>query len=920
MAELRAGDILKERFRILDVVGEGGFGVVYRAEQLNTQQKVAIKILTGKLDAVKTERFEREMRLLADLSHPNLVQLVDTGEFQDQRFMVLELVEGEELADRLKAGGPLAPHLAKRVISQTLEGLEAAHARGVVHRDIKPQNIMLTGPRERPVVKLLDFGIAAVTDTYEGDWATLTSTGAIQGTVPYMAPELLNPKTDKRRPASPRSDIFAVGLVLIECLSGVRVLEGETPIEIVFKIVQDPLPIPMAVLNGPFGMVIKQACSKEPEERFTSAREMLDALEVVDSHSQEIPVADEILLYESMNLDTRRLGLEDLSETADAPDLEPEPQQEASKLPWVVLGMLVLAAVLGALWFSGRGEDTAAEDPQPEAEAVEEPGRALRVGWSRPAFDEASAEVEVEAWSSVFQQASQSANHSFAMSPGADVIGQLVEGQLDVAVLPPMLYVGAVQLHPEALELLVVGESRGSNTHEGYVLVRRDDDATAIEELAGRPFCLLSEESAAGYVLPRHFLTRSGQSPDDFIGSVRWSGDHVSALRDLTEGLCDAAAVSDRSLALAERAGITRKETRIIAVTGHLPRDVVVAGPSTSPEERARVKQALLGVSLETPVGSLAMTGFQPASDATFDTLRKILNEAKAAAEAAVAEATPDEAEVLDALPLEALSERCALSTWKACRLHAVKLLEVERSWDNGKIAAGELERACSGGDEQACLLLADLLDEGLGVLKDEARASSLRNESCTARNYGHGCYLLGDALLEKGSAAQVAEGVELFQRACELGHLEGCERYGTALQLGKGVAAIDVAAALEVYSATCDKGHASSCRRLGSIYKKGQLAEHDASRTVHFYERACELGDIYSCNELGDIHLTGLDAIAKSPDRAARFFESACELGEGRSCYRLSQLLQRGDAPDLERIEGLLEKACAQGEPKGCK
>ena len=267
-------------YKILSVLGIGGFGAVYKATQTTTGQLVAIKFLlsnrfiTDAARAEHTARFEREMQLLARLKHPNIVNLVDSGEFEGNLFMVLEFVEGEELADRLSRG-VLEAGLLSRVMVQVLEALAVAHGAGVIHRDLKPQNIMLTGPAHRPHAKVLDFGIANLSAEHrDEDWQTLTQSGMLYGTPAYMAPEQI-----KQKGASPQSDIYAMGLILLECLTGRRAVTAETPMEVALKQVTEGVFIPPEIQKGPFGPIIQRACAKEPSERFRSAEEMLLAIE-----------------------------------------------------------------------------------------------------------------------------------------------------------------------------------------------------------------------------------------------------------------------------------------------------------------------------------------------------------------------------------------------------------------------------------------------------------------------------------------------------------------------------------------------------------------------------------------------------------------------------------------------------------------
>ncbi|MDX9723639.1 MAG: protein kinase [Myxococcota bacterium] len=288
--ELSPGTTILDRYEILSKLGVGGFGIVYKARQLSTGQNVAIKMLLGQRAGLVTEeqirkeneRFERECALVAELTHPNIVGLKDSGHFHEHRVMVLEFIEGHELSDLIKEKGSLDGHLCKRIISQVLEALSLAHSKGVIHRDLKPENIMLTGPASRPIAKVLDFGIAAVTHEHGDDWERLTDTGMVLGSVAFMAPEQLT-----RKSTTPQSDLYAIGLILFECLTGQRAFTGETPIAVAMSHVQQPCPpLPEYIRNGPFGAIIVRACAGNLEERYPDADSMLGELEAIDPSSQ----------------------------------------------------------------------------------------------------------------------------------------------------------------------------------------------------------------------------------------------------------------------------------------------------------------------------------------------------------------------------------------------------------------------------------------------------------------------------------------------------------------------------------------------------------------------------------------------------------------------------------------------------------
>jgi len=287
----KAGEILLGRYELISKIGVGGYGAVFKARQASTGQLVAVKmLLSDRLNdrntlAEETGRFLREMKLIALLSHPHIVHLIDSGVSEGRRLMILEYVDGQDLGELLRRNGPVSPAVCKRIIAQVLDALSEAHGMGIIHRDLKPQNIMLTGPSRRPNAKVLDFGIADITDEHrESDYTPLTQKGMIPGTPSYMAPEQIRCGT-----STPASDLYSLGLIMLECLTGKRAVTGQSIGEICVKQITEQVYIPDEVLHSPLGSILERACSKQAEDRYESAEAMLAELERVDV-SGNVPI------------------------------------------------------------------------------------------------------------------------------------------------------------------------------------------------------------------------------------------------------------------------------------------------------------------------------------------------------------------------------------------------------------------------------------------------------------------------------------------------------------------------------------------------------------------------------------------------------------------------------------------------------
>jgi eukaryotic-like serine/threonine-protein kinase len=270
--ELSAGTLVAEKYRIDGVLGRGGMGVVYAAQHVVTGKHVAIKCLDARLaNASASARFIREAQAACRIAHPNVVDVYDIGRYQHQHFMVMERLRGETLRSRIK-GGALAPEQVLPLIERVLEAIAVAHENGVIHRDLKPDNIFIC---KGEVPKIVDFGISKLVQP-EMD-PSLTKTGMVVGTPAYMAPEQLEGRAD----IDHRCDIYALGLILYEALTGKHPYYAPTYNAIVVKVATER-PEPISVLEPAISpaleSVVMKAMAKKADDRFSSATEMLQAL------------------------------------------------------------------------------------------------------------------------------------------------------------------------------------------------------------------------------------------------------------------------------------------------------------------------------------------------------------------------------------------------------------------------------------------------------------------------------------------------------------------------------------------------------------------------------------------------------------------------------------------------------------------
>ena len=272
------GQVFEDRYRIDAVLGKGGFGAVYRGEQLAVGRTVAIKLLHihHANDAKENARFQREARAIAALRHPNIVQVHDFGQTRDGfLYLVMELLEGRTLQAIIRDDAPVDPDLTIEYLLQALDGLAEAHSRGIIHRDLKPENIYCaTIGRRSEVIKLLDFGIAKIIDDAERQ-ASLTGKGMTVGSPFYMAPE------QAPKPVSPQTDLYLVGLIAYELLTGHRPFSESRPMAAMMAQIRTP-PAPMSIdgepLKGPLVDLVMQCLEKDASRRPPSAEALMESL------------------------------------------------------------------------------------------------------------------------------------------------------------------------------------------------------------------------------------------------------------------------------------------------------------------------------------------------------------------------------------------------------------------------------------------------------------------------------------------------------------------------------------------------------------------------------------------------------------------------------------------------------------------
>lgn len=272
LSMVESSELIAGRYQVDELLAGGGMGQVFAGRDLKLQRPVAIKFLRPDM-AAQTDlkaRFEAEARAAGRLSHPNVVAVFDTGEHDGTPYIIMELLSGRTLADEV-AQGPMDPQRARLTGLEILSALAASHREGILHRDLKPGNILLAADG---TAKVADFGVAKITEGMD-----LTNTGMMLGTPAYLAPERV-----AGEPASESTDVYSVGVILYELLTGAKPFDADTPLGLVRAIQEDdPLPLDQVRpdLDASLAAAVDRAMAKDPGRRYSSAEQMAEALGAV---------------------------------------------------------------------------------------------------------------------------------------------------------------------------------------------------------------------------------------------------------------------------------------------------------------------------------------------------------------------------------------------------------------------------------------------------------------------------------------------------------------------------------------------------------------------------------------------------------------------------------------------------------------
>lgn len=592
----RTSRLIAGKYRLGRIIGEGGMGAVYEARHVGLNSPVAIKLLNEVFahDKNAVSRFRREARAAAAIKHPNVVSVTDTGTDEaGVPFLVMELLRGESLSSLLRRHRTLSPNAAASIAMQILAGLAAAHRQGVIHRDLKPGNVLVEEVADGQfATKILDFGVSKFFSDHS---QLVTVTGAVVGTPRFMSPEQARGEAE----IDGRADLYAVGILLYRMVVGQLPFLAKTQEELFNEILNRDPPRPRDVnpsVPAKLEQIIVKAMTRPREQRYATAEEFLVALQHACPDALTPSMLEQPTRSETLPRRTR-------------------PRPKRLWLSAVLIALIGVGMGIGLRMLQRRPTvGTVAQPPLTFAVARYLPRQALRDDYApliRYLSDQLNRPVKLE-----------------IVDDYIDLGARMAKGEISFASLSPCDYIRAHQAHPE-LRLVATHQTKGSKTYQGHIVTRANSGLVTLDDLRGKVFCYTNPKSCSGYLYPRATFRKAGIDPDSAFKSERFTGGHLRSLRYLLAGSCDGAAVFAGILYESNRLGVERQQFHVAASTARIPYDAYCASPKIDSALVARFRQALLALKPSSALAKKALAdhridGFVPVTDADYEPARQV--------------------------------------------------------------------------------------------------------------------------------------------------------------------------------------------------------------------------------------------------------------------------------------------------------
>jgi len=612
-------------YTLLAQLGQGGMAEVFLARKKGPAGFSKLVVIKRILPHLAREpefitMFLDEARLAAQLEHPNVVQVFDMGEEQGSYYLAMEYLGGETFAGIARRAKqlqvPVGATVAARIIAEACEGLHYAHefrdskgvALDIIHRDVSPQNLFVTYDGR---VKVLDFGVAKAATRLAH-----TDTGQIKGKASYMSPEQC-----RGDPVTRRSDVFSLGVVLLEMISGRRVFKADQPFAVVMAIGSGNFPN-LRELAGdapaPLVEVCERALAFDPAKRFATAKEMRAA---IDAHFKAAGIdpgpertaqlmgrlfADDIARRaEALRSDDDQSQVFSVladgeSGSASSPSLGPLARTVTTwgkegpppKVPPRPRAPALFALAAAGLLAGVAAAFAAGVVPVPRFTS----GAPIRVG----EFGFSEGPADLATLTGALEELGRPLD--VITLPADQAIEQLRTGRVDVLRANAEMVAKLKEALPSLRPLALI-QAQGSTVYQGVMVTRLDSGLKTLQDLQGKTVCWKTLTSNSGYFYPRKLMRQAGIDPDRFFGKVIFGGTHLKNLENVRDGVCDVAALTAHALYSPPDPSLRPGVFQIIATTEAIPQDMVLARGELPDAERDAIQRALL---LASPTSELA--------------------------------------------------------------------------------------------------------------------------------------------------------------------------------------------------------------------------------------------------------------------------------------------------------------------------